>query len=111
MLLVLLAVALLGPAVAAALTALVHALIIAAAVLLGLAAGGLVAYGAYRLRQRRPEPPRVVHRITPAVPWRSEPLPGTRAAIAPAQEVHLHFHGVDAEDIAAAIRHQQDDRL
>jgi hypothetical protein len=108
-LLVLLAVALVGPAVAAAVTELVHALLIAAVVILSLAAVGEVALVAYRLRQARPETPRVVHRITPA-PWRpgqarSEP----RQAIGPAREVHLHLHGMPPEQVAALLnRHRQD---
>ncbi len=32
-------------------------------------------------------------------------------AIGHPREVHLHLHGVSAEEIAAAIRRQQDDRL
>ena len=83
--LVILAAALLGPAVAG----LLHVLVIAAAVILGLAAVAVVALGAWRLRRQRPEPPPAVYRIT-ATAKPPEALPETRRAIGPAREVHLH---------------------
>jgi hypothetical protein len=45
------------------------------------------------------------------VPWRrAEPLPGPRRTAippAPRPEVHLHFHGVDADDVADALPARQ----
>jgi hypothetical protein len=107
-LLVILAAALLGPAVAAAAAALLHALLIAAVLILDLAAVGVVALVAYRVRQARPEPPRVVHRITPA-PWRpAQALPEPRPAMGRPTEVHLHLHGVTPADIAAILDHRDE---
>jgi hypothetical protein len=54
-----LAVALLGPAVAAAVAELLHILIIVIVVLVAVAGGSLVAFGAWRLRQTRQGPPRL----------------------------------------------------
>jgi hypothetical protein len=103
-LLVLLAAAALGTAVAAAVAAIVHALIIATVVILGLAAVGRVALAAWRLRQPRPGSARMVHRITPA-PWRPVQAPTElRQAIGPAREIHLHLHDVSPEDVAAVLR-------
>jgi hypothetical protein len=91
--LVILAVALLGPAVAAAAVELVHILVIVAAVIIGLGAAGLVAVVAFRVRRAGLETPRVVHRITPAAP-RPSPLPSEpRQAIGQPGAVLLHLHG------------------
>ena len=38
---------------------------------------------------------------------RAQPLLEQRPAIERAPEVHLHLHGVNAEDVAAIIRQQQ----
>jgi hypothetical protein len=45
------------------------------------------------------------------VPWRrTEPLPAPRRpAIEPRREVHLHFHGVSAEQAAEILRQAQDE--
>jgi hypothetical protein len=81
-----LAVALLGPAVAE----LLHILIIVMVVLVAVAGGSLVAFGAWRLRQTRQGPPRLVHRIPPrtaqAVP--RAPRAPARARAAPAGNPH-----------------------
>jgi len=40
----------------------------------------------------------------------ARPLPPQRAALPPAAgQVHLHFHGVTAEDVAAIIEHHRQD--
>jgi hypothetical protein len=100
---VFLAVVLLGPAVAAAVAELLHLLVI---VLVAVAAAGLAAFVAWRLRRGRQDAPRQVQRITPAPPrpspLRSEP----RQAIEAPQQMHLHFHGASAEDVAAIIAQQ-----
>jgi hypothetical protein len=96
--------------VLAAVAELVHALLIAAGVILGLAAVGLAAIVTWRLRQSH------TNRITSvSFPARLPPRPAQalseppRPAISRPAEVHLHFHGVTAEDIAAAIRAAPED--
>ena len=95
-----------GP-VAAAVTELARLVVIAVAVLGALAARGGAAFVGYRLRHGAPRalPPRVygptsVH----AVQGRPEPP----AIEAPRPEVHLHFHGVTAEDMVEILRRAQD---
>jgi hypothetical protein len=81
-----------GPA-AHALSDLIQALAITVAVVL--AAAGLAAALAYRIR----------HKDTKALTRqgkRALPAPQQRA-LGRAQEVHLHFHGVSAEDVAAIL--------
>jgi hypothetical protein len=94
-----------GPVVAAA-AELVHILLIAVVVILAVGATVLVAYVAWRLRQSR------ANRVTPASSPRPLPQRPAESIEAPQQpaigrpaEIHLHFHGVSAEDIAAAVRH------
>jgi hypothetical protein len=99
-----------APAVAAV-GELLRAALIVVVVLAGVAGAGLVALAAVR-----------VHR------WRvggntrvSLPAPIARRAVQPASEpppaieqrgqLHLHFHGVDAEDVAAIIAQRDDGRL
>jgi hypothetical protein len=98
-----LAAAVAGP-VAAAVGELLRAVVIIAAVAAALALAAVAVAVALRLRggHNRPRllPPRVhgsasVH----AVQDRPEPR-----ALPARQEVHLHFHGVDAEDVAAILR-------
>jgi hypothetical protein len=87
---VVLAVALPGPAVAAAGAELLHLLVIVAVALAAVAGAALVAAGAWRLRQARPDTARVIHRITPA-PARPSPLSSqARQAIGAPRQVHLH---------------------
>jgi hypothetical protein len=96
-----------GPAVAAA----AQLLVIVAAVLGGLAVVGVVAAAAARSRRwrvggssRMPLPgPAVSEAVQHAqAPW--------RAIEQPRPQLHLHFHGVNAEDVAAIITEQQQDR-
>jgi hypothetical protein len=108
LLLILLAVALLGPAVAAAVAELLHVLIIVIVVLAAVAGAGLVALGAWRLRQARPNAARVVHPVTSA-PWRpaqarTEPRQVTgQQPPAIEHHHHVHFHGLAAEDVATIL--------
>ena len=111
---VMLAVALLGPAVAAAVAELLHVLLIAAGVIVGVGAASLVGLIAWRWRSRkdaaRAMPPRTL--VARAAP----PLPQARRAAelpaAPQRETpggpHLHFHGLDAAQIAAIIAREQE---
>jgi hypothetical protein len=109
-LIVLGAAAIAGP-VLAAVGELVHILLIVAAVLAGVAAVGLVAFIAYRVRHRRSLP--VAARVLPP-PVRAraaQPLPEPRSALGQAPQVHVHhhWHGVDAEDVAAIIERRRQD--
>jgi hypothetical protein len=121
--LIIIAAALLGPAigaaasaVAAAVAELVHIVLIIVAVLLGLAAAAVAAlvgvrawrwHTAHSLPRAEPAPP----------PWRGTvtgPEPQqladeTPLAIEAPRQVHLHFHGVQAEDVAELARRQQQD--
>jgi hypothetical protein len=106
--LIVLAVALAAGPVMAAVGAIVHVFIVAAAVVLGVSAVGLIGLLIWR-RQRRPEVARVIQSSVQARAAR--PLPESRPALEPRRELHLHFHGVDAADVAAIIRAQQEDRL
>ena len=98
-----------GPVVAAV-GELVHILLIAVAVIGGLAAVGLVAFIAYRVRRRRSLP--VAARVLPSpVQARAaQPLPEPRTALGHAPEVHVHhhWHGVSAEDVAAVLDRRHD---
>jgi hypothetical protein len=101
--LVILAVALLGPAVAAAVAELLHLLVIVLVVLAAVTGAGLVAFGAWRLRQPRPNAAPVTQRITPAPARPSPLLSEPRRAIERGGHLHLHFHGAGAEEIAALL--------
>jgi hypothetical protein len=98
-----------GP-VTAAVGALVHMLLIAAAVLLGLAGVALAGFIAWRVhRYRHPGAARATA-LPPGAARAAQPLPPQerRPAIERLQEVHLHLHGVSAEDIAAILARRQD---
>jgi len=92
-----------GPVVAAV-GELVHILLIAVAVIGGLAAVGLVAFIAYLVRHRRSVSGAARAAHPPALVRAARPLPPPRQAIERAPEVHLHFHGVTAEDVAAILQ-------
>ena len=77
---------------------------IAVAVIGGLAAVGLVAFIAYRVRHRRSVSGAARAARPPALVRAARPLPPPRQAIERAPEVHLHFHGVTAEDVAAIVQ-------
>jgi hypothetical protein len=99
-----------GPVVAAV-AELVPVILIVAGVILGLRAVGLVALLAFRVRRRLVGAARVTlpnpgaESPLPRVARAAQPLPKPqRRALPPeAGQLHLHFHGVSAED-AAAIR-------
>jgi hypothetical protein len=102
---VIIAAAAAGP-VLAAVAAVAEALVITIAVLGGLTLAGGTALAVYRVRHRRAITRADVSLPRP-VPWQhTEPLSAARApAIEAARpEVHLHFHGVTAEDIAAILQ-------
>jgi Tfp pilus assembly major pilin PilA len=91
-----------GPVVAAV-GELVHILLIAVAVIGGLAAVGLVAFIAYWVRRRRSVSGAARAARPPALVRAARPLPPPQA-IERAPEVHLHFHGVTAGDVAAILQ-------
>jgi hypothetical protein len=92
-----------GPVLPAA-AELVHILLIAAAVILALAAVGVVALIALRLRRTRPGMARVVHRITPAPPRAAAGRAEPQTIEAPREvHVHHHWHGVSADEVAAIL--------
>jgi hypothetical protein len=98
-----LAVAIAGPA-AAAVAAVAEALVITIAVLGALVLLAGAAFVTYRLRHGQPRalPPRVYGSTSiHAMQGRAEPR-----ALPARQELHLHFHGVTAEDVAAIIARQ-----
>jgi hypothetical protein len=119
--LVIVAAAVLGPAVAAAAAAvgaavaeLVHIVLIVGAILLGLGATAVAALAGVRVWRwhaarplpREPAPPPWRAEVTAPEPRQipSEPPPAIEAP----RQVHLHFHGVDAAEVAELIRRQQE---
>jgi hypothetical protein len=108
---VLVVVAVAGPvlgAVAAAVAELVHVLLIAAAVIVGVGAAGLGGLLAWRWRRTRPDAARAMPPLSPRVARAAQPLPAPPPAIERAPEIHLHLHGVNAEDVAAIIARHED---
>ena len=99
---IVLAAAVAGP-VLAAVGELLRALVIIAMVVVVLAVAATGAAVALRLRHRPPPPlpPRVYG--STSVHGRPEPQ-----ALPARPEVHLHFHGVGAEDVAEILRRAQD---
>jgi hypothetical protein len=115
-LIVIAAVAVMGP-VMAAVAAIVHVLLIVLAVLAGIAATGVVALAAFHVHRWRagctvqrslPAPPRQQAVQAAPVPRPVQAPRQQRPAIERGGQLHLHFHGVDAEDVAAIIEWQQD---
>jgi hypothetical protein len=101
-----------APVVLDAAAGLLHLVLTAVAVLLGVAAVGLVGFTVYRVRRRRSLP--VAARVLPppVQPRAAQSLLEPQPAIEPAPEVHIHhhWHGVDAEQVTAIIRNQQEGR-
>ena len=93
--------------VAAAVGELVHLLLVVLAIVAGIAGACLVAAGAWRLyRWRHTDAARTL-----AVPPRrvraARPLPPPQQAIEQRPgELHLHLHGITAEDVAAILDRQ-----
>lgn len=85
-----------APLLIAAVVAIVKALVIAAVALA--VAVMVVTAAVWRLRSRRPVRELPVRRPLPQV--QAQPMPAIEAP----QALHLHFHGVDAEDVAAILR-------
>src|SRR5262249_31945477 len=97
-----LAVMIAGP-VAAAVGAVAEALVITIIVFGALAAAGTVLV--VWQRSRRPAAPLVTP--SPLIHRPVQPLPGPAPpAIGAPREVHLHFHGIAAEDVAEILRRE-----
>jgi hypothetical protein len=101
-----------APAVLGAAAERLHVFLIVAGVAVGAGAAGAVGLLTWRWRRKRLTATRAGHAFQgavhplPAVARAAQPLPKPRHAIErPA--VHLHFHGVNAGDVAAIIRQQQ----
>ena len=82
----------------AAVAELVHVLVIVAAILLGVAGAGLVAFITWRCTAT------AIRGAARAVAPRPS---AARAALERVPEFHLHLHGVAAEGIAAILRKRQ----
>jgi hypothetical protein len=103
------------PVVVDAVAELVHVLLIAAGVIVGVGADGLAGLLAWQLRRTRVDaaramPPRtLVARAAPPLPQarRAGELP-TASQREPPGGLHLHFHGLDAAQVAAIIARQQE---
>jgi hypothetical protein len=84
--------------------------VIVLVVLAAVAGAGLVAAGAWRLRSGRQNTARVLYRVTPAPGRAPHALPEPRrsaATLPPAGgQLHIHFHGVAPENVAAIFERQ-----
>jgi hypothetical protein len=104
-----LAVKLAGPVLVAA-SELLQMVLIAAAVIVGVSAAGLVGLLTWRWHRRHTDAARATlpnpGAVSPlhGVARAAQRLPESRPAIeAPRPEVHLHLHGISAEDVAEII--------
>jgi hypothetical protein len=93
---------------------LVHVLLIVAGVIVGAGAAGLVGLLAWQLRRTRVDAARTMPPLPSKMVRAARPLPQARRAgelpAAPQREppggLHLHFHGLDAAQVAAIIARQ-----
>jgi hypothetical protein len=103
-----LAVKLAAPAVAAV-GELVHVLLVVAVVVAGVTGAGLVAFIAWRWHHcRQPDAARAIA-PPPGVARAAQGLSQPRPAIEQPGELHLHLHGVTAEDVAEIMRRRRGD--
>jgi hypothetical protein len=114
---ILLAVALLGPGVAAAVV-LLHLVLAVAGVIVGVGATVLAALLVWRWRNWKASAARAMPPIHQKMARAASPLPKARrppaipgeTAREPPGGRHPHFHGVSAEDLSAIIARQQEGR-
>lgn len=92
-----------GPVVAAV-AELVRVVLIVAEIMLGLAVLGGAGLLAWRLRQRRANAVPRMTVVPPAVTGPSQALPAPWRAIGQRGGLHLHFHGLTAEQAAEVVR-------
>jgi hypothetical protein len=97
-----------APAVLGAAAEVLRVFLIVAGVVAGAGAAALVGLLAWRWRSWQKDVARARLPHSPELVRAAQPLPGPRPAIERAPEIHLHLHGVSAEDAAAIIRRQQD---
>jgi hypothetical protein len=108
-----LAVKLAGPVLDAA-AELLRVLLIAAGVIVGVGAASLVGLIAWRWRSRKaaaramPPRPLVARAAPPLLQARRAGEPPAAPQREPPGGLHLHFHGLDAEDVAAILDRQDD---
>jgi hypothetical protein len=115
LLVILLAGALLGPPAAAAAAELLHVLAIVAGVIVGVGAVGVGGLLAWRWRRPRRDAARAMPPLPQKMARAASPLPQARRPpalpSASARELpgslHLHFHGVSLEEIAAIIERRR----
>jgi hypothetical protein len=99
------AVKLAGPVVATV-SEIVYVLMIVVAVLAGVGAAGVVGVVLWRWRHPRPDAARAAA-LPPRVARGAPPPPEPqRPAIEQPAELHLHLHGVSAEDVAEILRRE-----
>jgi hypothetical protein len=102
-----------APVVLGAAAELLHVLLIVAGVVVGAGAACLVGLLAWRWRRTRLTAARAEHALQgamhplPRVTRAAQPLPKPRPAIEQPAEVHLHLHGISAEEAAAIIERQR----
>jgi len=95
---------------------LVHVLLIMAGVAVGAGAAGLAGLLAWRLRRTRVDAARTMPPLPSKMVRAAQPLPQeqrapelpTASQREPPGELHLHFHGLDAAQVAAIIAWQQE---
>jgi hypothetical protein len=95
---------------------LLHVFLIVAGVIVGVGAASLVGLLAWRWRRWHPDAARAMPPLPRKMARAAQPLPKAQPAhVLPAEnqrelpgELHLHLHGVSAEDVAAIIERQQD---
>jgi hypothetical protein len=105
--LIILAAALLGPAIAAAVAELLHILLMVLAVLAGISGAGVVALAAFHVHRWRAGGTGRVSLPAPTVLRVVQAPREPRPALERGGRLHLHFHGVAPEDVAAILeRHR-----
>ena len=91
----------------AAVAELVHVLVIVAAILLGVAGAGLVAFITWRCTATAIRGAARAVAPRPSAARAAQPPPEPRAALERVPACHLHLHGMAAEGIAAILRKRQ----
>ena len=97
---------------------LLHVFLIVAGVAVGAGAAGLAGLLAWQLRRTRVDAARTMPPLPSKMVRAAQPLPQERRSPElpaapqrePPGELHLHFHGLDAEDVAVIIQRQQEGR-
>jgi hypothetical protein len=106
-------VAVFGSAIAAVMADVLRVLELAAIIAAGVALAATAGVVVWRVRHRSRPAPWTVTAVTTARPTQvlappSHGQPAARAAIGRGSDVHLHLHGLNPADIAAALAHLND---